>query len=245
MKAMVLAAGIGSRLRPLTDDCPKALVPVGGVPMLEIVIRRMIKAGVDAVVVNVHHLPDKIEAFLKSKNDFDIRIELSREPELLETGGGLKKAASFFDDDRPFFLQAADIFSEIDLASLYRFHLDRSPLATLAVHPRGGDRSFLFDRDGALRGWESSKEKRRKWAGKEVEPVEAVNFDGIHVISPAIFSKMTEEGAFSITDVYLRLAAAGERILAHRSDGSFWATIGDTDRLEALRRYVERAGLKI
>ena len=110
MKAMVLAAGLGSRLRPLTNSKPKALVEVGGVPLLEIVIRRMVRAGVDAVIVNVHHLPQQIEAFLKKKNNFGIRIDLSREDALLETGGGLKKAAAFFDDGEPFFLYNADFW---------------------------------------------------------------------------------------------------------------------------------------
>jgi len=243
MKAMVLAAGLGSRLRPLTNSKPKALVEVGGVPLLEIVIRRMVRAGVDAVIVNVHHLPQQIEAFLKKKNNFGIRIDLSREDALLETGGGLKKAAAFFDDGEPFFLYNADILTDFDLRALYRAHLDHSPLATLAVRPRDTSRYFLFDLQGVLRGWESVPEARVEWTEKPVPGAERLAFDGIHVISPAIFPKMSETGAFSLTPVYLRLARQGEILRAFRTDGSYWQTIGDHERLEQAQRHVREKGL--
>jgi len=244
MKAMVLAAGVGSRLRPITDSVPKALVEVGGTPMLEIVIRRLMKAGVDQIVINVFHKPEAIEDFLRDKRNFGIRVELSREERLLDTGGGLKNAAAFFDDGRPFFLHNADIFSELDLARLYRSHEETGALATLAVHPRGAPRRFVFDKDGLLRGWESDSEGRR-WAGAPAKDAEAVNFDAIHVLSPAIFPKMTETGAFSMVDAYLRLAAEGEAIRAFRSDGAFWATVGDARQLEALRARAREKGLAL
>jgi len=240
---MVLAAGVGSRLRPLTDERPKALIEVGGTPMLEIVIRRLIAAGVDGLVVNVFHLADKIADFLKAKSDFGIRIELSREAELLDTGGGLKKAAWFFDDGRPFFVHNVDVYSEADLGELYRFHVGRAALATLAVRSRESGRHFLFDREGRLCGWESSSESRAVWARSPAQGAERLAFDGIHVVSPRLFDRLSETGAFSITSAYLRLAGEGENILACRTDEHFWSDIGRPAKLEELRRRIQVKGV--
>jgi len=237
MKAMVLAAGVGSRLRPLTDERPKALLEVGGVPMLEIVIRRLMAAGVDEAIINVFHLADKIAEFLKANGNFGIRIELSRETELLDTGGGLKKAAWFFDDGQSFIVHNVDVYSEADLGELCRFHAARGPLATLAVRSRRSGRRFLFDREGRLCGWESSSEGPL-WARSPVPGAERLAFDGIHVASSRIFERLSETGAFSITRAYLRLAAEGEDILACRTDGNFWSDIGRPERLEELRRRI-------
>jgi len=229
MKAMVFAAGVGSRLRPLTDGRPKALVDIGGVPMLEIVIRRLIRAGVDEMVVNVHHFPEKIEEFLKAKKNFGIRVELSRETELLETGGGLKRVAPFFADGRPFIVHNVDVLCDLDLARLVHAHESGGALATLSVRDRASSRRLLFDEQGCLIG-------REPGAGGR-----PLAFDGIHAISPEIFAKFTESGRFSITDSYLRLAAAGEPIRAFRADESYWRDIGGTDKLEAAQQDV-RAG---
>lgn len=241
MKGMILAAGIGSRLRPLTDARPKALIEVGGVPMIEIVIGRLIAAGVDALAVNVFHHADMIAEFLKAKRHFGIRIEISRETELLDTGGGLKKTAAFFDDGRPFFVHNVDEFSEIDLGEMYRFHEEKGGLAALAVQERESGRYFLFDQEGLLRGWQSPSEGRTEWAGAPAEKARRLAFDGIHVVSPEIFSKMTETGVFSINRTYLRLAGMGEKIRAFRSDAYYCRDIGRPEKLEEARR---RAGEK-
>ncbi|MBI3549180.1 MAG: nucleotidyltransferase family protein [Elusimicrobia bacterium] len=234
MKAMILAAGVGSRLRPITDTRPKALVKVGGVPMLEIVLRRLMAAGVDGVIVNVHHFPEQIEAFLKERGNFGIRVELSREPELLDTGGGLKKASWFFDDGKPFFLHNVDAYTELDLAKMYAAHLAGGALATLAVAKRESGRYLLFDKDGRLRGRESAKGV--EWAGAQVEAPEKLAFNIVHVISPALFPKLTETGFFSIIDAYLRLAAQGERIQSFRADPYYWRDIGTPETLAKARR---------
>ena len=131
MKAMVLAAGVGTRLRPLTEDVPKALIEIGGVTMIEWVMRGLASAGVTEVIVNLSHLGDRIVEFLNSKGNFVIRIEFTRESELLDTGGGLKNAAWFFDDGRPFFLHNVDVLSVIDLAELLRFHQTAGALAKI------------------------------------------------------------------------------------------------------------------
>lgn len=234
MKAMILAAGVGRRLRPLTEEIPKALLDVGGAPMIERVIRSLTSAGVTEVVVNLFHLGERIVEFLASKGNFGLRIAYTQEAELLDTGGGLKNAAWFFDDARPFFLHNVDVLSDIDLAGLLRFHLEVGALATLAVQGRPGSRQLLFDRDGLLRGRESPEGV--EWAKGQVSGVERVAFTGIHVIDPAIFPKMTETGVFPITRTYLRLAGEGERIVAHRTDGRYWQDIGSPEKLEEARK---------
>lgn len=235
MKAMILAAGVGSRLRPLTDETPKALIDVGGVPMIERVVRRLKAAGVAEIVVNLFHLPDRIVEFLASRHNFGLRIAFTHETELLDTGGGLKNAAWFFDDGRPFFLHNVDVLSDIDLMALLRFHTDTGSLATLAVQPRPSSRQLLFDSDGRLVGRETAQ--GAEWAHGPVAPVERLGFTGIHVIDPAIFSRMSETGIFPITRTYLRLAGEGERIVAYRTDGQYWQDIGSREKLEEARRY--------
>ena len=245
MKAMILAAGIGSRLRPLTDGCPKAMIEVGGMPMLEIAIRRLKTAGVTDIVVNTFHLADQIAKFLKAKKNFKVRIELSQEKELLDTGGGLKKVAGFFDDRQPFFLHNADVLTDLDLGKMYRHHEKSKALATLAVSSRESGRYLLFDADGRLRGRETSADKKIEWAGAPAKEAERLAFNGIHVISPTIFPKMTGTGAFSITKTYLRLAGQGEKIHAYRMDEYYWQDIGSPEKLEKVRRYIKEQGLPL
>jgi NDP-sugar pyrophosphorylase family protein len=234
MKAMILAAGVGSRLRPLTNETPKALIDVGGAPMIEHVIRRLTAAGVTEIVVNLFHLGDQIVDFLASKGNFGLRVEFSREVELLDTGGGLKNAAGFFDDGKPFFLHNVDVLSEIALGGLHRAHQERKALATLAVQSRPSSRLLLFDRDGRLCGRETREGV--EWASAPVRDVARLAFTGVHVIDPAIFSRMTETGIFPITQTYLRLAGEGERIVAWRVDGSHWQDIGSPENLARARR---------
>jgi NDP-sugar pyrophosphorylase family protein len=236
MKAMILAAGVGSRLRPLTDTCPKALIDINGVPMLEIVLKRLIQAGCTEVVINVFHLADMIVDFLRARNNFGIRLEISRETALLDTGGGLKKVADFFDDGQPFFVHNVDVLSDLDLQKMYRAHVESTALATLAVQSRSTGRYFLFDATGALCGWESVAENKQVFAKLPSGKCERLAFNGIHVISPEIFPKMHETGAFSINQTYLRLAGEGEKILAFRMDDYYWRDIGRPEKLEQARR---------
>ncbi|MBI4351935.1 MAG: nucleotidyltransferase family protein [Elusimicrobia bacterium] len=226
MKAMIFAAGLGRRLRPLTEELPKALIEVGGRPMLELVIRRLAAAGATGFLVNTHAFHEKIEAFLRRAN-FGYRISLSREEAFpLETGGGLKKAAAFFDDGKPFFAYNSDVYSEMDLNALYEAHLASGALATLAVRDRLSRRKLLFDAGMDLKGREG---------GAAAPGLNAFAFSGIQVISPELFPRMTEEGVFSVTGVYLRLAAAGEKIKGFEDRSPFWSDVGDLERLEAVR----------
>lgn len=235
MKAMILAAGLGTRLRPLTSDRPKALVEIGGRSLLEIALSRLRTFGVGEVIVNVHHFADVVVDYLKANNNFGIRIEVSREEALLDTGGGLKKAAWFFLEDssgldEPFVLHNVDVISTIDLEPMRQSHIERGALATLAVQQRETSRYLLFDEQHYLCGRRTGGDQASKLV-RPAQQVEALAFSGIHIISPRIFSLLTEEGAFSIIDAYLRLAAQGEKILAFRADKYFWRDLGRPEKV--------------
>ncbi len=235
MKAMILAAGLGTRLRPLTDDRPKALVQVSGRTMLEITLTRLRSFAIREVIINVHHLADRVVEYLKANDNFGMRIEVSREEILLDTGGGLKKAAHFFLEnvrgpDEPLILHNVDVISTVDLGRLVQFHLENRALATLAVQDRESARYLMFDQQLQVCG--------RRWGDdgevelvRPAEAVQALAFSGIHVISPRIFAMMTEEGPFSIIDCYLRLAGLGETILAFRANEYYWRDLGTPDNL--------------
>src|SRR5882672_1683079 len=232
MKAMVLAAGLGTRLRPLTDDRPKALVEVAGRTMLEITLARLRSFGIHEVIVNVHHFASLVLQYLKANDDFGMRIAVSDEPVLLDTGGGLKKAAYFFAGDsshpaEPFILHNVDVISSIDLGRMVQFHTENQAFATLAVQNRETSRYLLFDRQLQLCGRRTGQDGKPELVGSSSEPQalyasQALAFSGIHVISPRLLNRITEEGVFSIITSYLRLAAGGEKIIAFRADEYYW-----------------------
>jgi NDP-sugar pyrophosphorylase family protein len=228
MKAMILAAGLGTRLRPLTDDRPKALVEVGGRTLLEITLSRLRVFGIHEVIVNVHHFADMVVDYLRNNGNFGMRIEISREDLLLDTGGGLLNASWFFlTDSEPFILHNVDVISTIDLKLMMQFHVERKALATLAVQERETSRYLLFDEHLLLCGRLSGHSQQAEFVrGSHQLLVQALAFSGIHVVSPRIFSMMTEEGVFSIITSYLRLAAQGENILAYRADEYYWRDLG-------------------
>jgi len=248
MKAMILAAGLGTRLRPLTDDRPKALVELAGKTLLEITLSRLRISGVRDVVVNAHHFADQIADFLMAHNNFGMHIEVSRENILLDTGGGLKNAASFLlngsNADEPFVLHNVDVISTIDLRRMAQQHMERRPLATLAVQHRGTSRYLLFDQQDLLCGRYSGKDLPDLTV-RPCADAQALGFCGIHVISPRIFSVMKEEGAFSIITSYLRLAAAAERIVAYTDDGSYWRDLGTVESLAEAEQDLLNGRLKL
>jgi NDP-sugar pyrophosphorylase family protein len=232
MKAMVFAAGEGRRLRPLTDSRPKALVEVGGKALLEIVLARLRAAGVTEVVINLHHLGAQIEEFVARNNGFGLRVAFSLEEQLLDTGGGLKQAAWFFDDNRPFLVHNVDVLSDIDLGAILEAHGRSGALATLAAMDRPTTRPLLFDAHSRLCGrvGRSGEVYARPLDGA----VERLGFCGIHVVSPALLSRLTETGAFSIVESYLRLAGEGAQIRAFRADGFRWRDAGRPEDLRPL-----------
>jgi NDP-sugar pyrophosphorylase family protein len=233
VKAMILAAGLGTRLRPLTNDRPKALVDVGGRTMLEVTLSRLRYFGIRDVIINVHYFADMIVEYLKKNDNFGMRIEISREDVLLDTGGGLKKAAHFFlenqrDVETPFVLHNVDVISTIDLSRMVQFHAENRALATLAVQDRETSRYLLFDERQQLCGRRIGPDQKEELVGLE-KPAQALAFSGIHIISPRIFELMQENGVFSIIAAYLRLAGQGEKILSFRSDAYYWRDMGRPD----------------
>lgn len=234
MKAMILAAGLGTRLRPLTDLRPKALVELNGLTLLEITIARLREIGVRDIIVNVHHFADMMLEYLRQKNNFGINIAVSREKDLLDTGGGLKKATYFFQGETgPFFIHNVDVISSIDLQRMLSVHKESGSLATLAVQKRESSRQLLFDQTNSLCGREI---KEKTQVARTAPNLQRLAFAGIHVVSPRLLDMMTEEGAFSIIDTYLRLTAQGERISGFRADEYYWRDLGrlqDLDRAAA------------
>ncbi|MBZ5627425.1 MAG: nucleotidyltransferase family protein [Acidobacteriia bacterium] len=246
MKAMVLAAGLGTRLRPLTNDRPKALVEVAGRTLLEITLARLRSFGIREAIVNAHHFADMIVEYLKKNGNFGMRIEVSREEVLLDTGGGLKKAAWFFLDDasrldEPFVLHNVDVMSTIDLRRMVEFHRDHQALATLAVQERETSRYLLFGERLQLCGRRAGPDGKAELVRPSEGP-RALAFSGIHVISPRIFGKMREEGVFSIIDAYLHLAGQGEKILAFRSDEYSWRDLGKLDHVRQAEQDLRKQG---
>jgi len=248
-KAMILAAGLGTRLRPLTSNRPKALVEIAGRTMLEIALARLHSFGVNEVIVNVHHFADQVVDYLHTHANFGMRIEVSREDELLDTGGGLKKAAWFFQEDSanehtPFILYNVDVLSNIDLSRMLDIHNATRALATLAVQNRSTSRYLLFDDHNRLCG-------RRAGRGGTPELVRpcpnprAVAFSGIHMISPRLLPLLTEDGAFSIVTSYLRLAAQGENIQAFPADEYYWRDLGRPENIAQAEQDIRRALISI
>jgi mannose-1-phosphate guanylyltransferase len=235
MRAMVFAAGLGTRLRPLTDERPKALATIAGRTLLDLTLSRLRAFGVSEAILNVHHFADQIGDYLQANSNFGMRIEISREEVLLDTGGGLKKAAWFFLESGegsqqpfaqdPFIVHNVDVLSNIDLAQMIRFHNEHNALATLAVQHRDTSRPLLFNEHGELCGRRIGREAETEWALPE-QPVHSLAFSGIHIVSPRIFANLPEEGAFSIIPAYLRLAAKGQAILAFNADGFYWRDLG-------------------
>lgn len=208
MKALVFAAGLGTRLKPLTDTMPKALVPVNGVPLLQQVVEKLVAAGYDEFVINVHHFADMIRDFVATHDSFGVRITFSDETDLLrETGGGIRHAAPLLEGEEPFLVHNVDILSNLDLA-WFRAQHRPGDLSTILVSDRPTQRYFLFDEDGLLVGWTNlaTGEVRSPWPGIDPDHCTRLAFSGIHYISPAIFPLMHDwPEKFSIVDFYLAI----------------------------------------
>lgn len=231
MKAMIFAAGLGTRLKPYTETMPKALVPVAGVPMLEILISHLQKNGINDILINVHHFAGQVIGFLNQNNNFDANIVISNEEDLLlDTGGGLKKAAWFFNDQQPFLVQNVDVISDVDYHDMLAFHNDNGALATLAVCSRETSRYFLFDEQMQLGGWENTQTSEIKMARPGTQNKSRFAFSGIHIIDPSIFNLMDKTGKFSIIDTYLGLAASN-KIMGYNHNPDNWVDMGKPQEL--------------
>jgi NDP-sugar pyrophosphorylase family protein len=231
MRAMIFAAGLGTRLRPLTDDRPKALVKVGGKPLLAWTILRLKALAYRQLVINVHHFADQIEAFLAQNQHFGLEIQISDErDQLLETGGGLKKAAPLLKGEDSFLLCNSDILTDFSLKAFRQRHLQSGALATLAVSERQTSRYLLFDEQDLLCGWKNVKTGALRMARQPQGEIRALAFSGYHYLQPDILDLIEETGKFSIIELYLRLAAR-QKIRAFDHSGAHWEDMGRPEKL--------------
>ncbi len=237
---MLFAAGVGTRLKPLTNNKPKALVELNGKTFLEHAIIKLKAVGVTRIVINVHHFADLVENFVR-KNDFGIDIRISDEREqLLDTGGGLKKAAPLFIPNAPILVYNVDIFSNIDLQQLLNEHNSSKALITMAVRNRDCNRCLYFNDDKQLTGWGNNQTGEIKQARADMAQSKPIAFTGIHVISPKLFPKITETGAFSIIDLYLCLAKT-EKIIAFADNSDVWFDLGTPKQLQIAENILKKS----
>lgn len=238
MQAIIFSAGLGTRLMPLTQDKPKALVEVQGYPLLEIAIRKLINAGVSRIVINIHHFGGKILDFLEQNDYFDTQILVSDERNLLlETGGGLKKAQPLFLPEQPIVACNADIISSIDIGALYHFHQTNNAAATLAVRQRETSRYLLFDEEKQLVGWTNKKTGEIK-ESRPIATSAAYAFSGIQVLGHKIFDYMPNKDKFSTIEVFLEMAKK-EKVLAYPHDNDAWFDVGKPTTLALAEKHFD------
>lgn len=225
MKAMIFAAGLGTRFKPWTDKHPKALALVNGKSLLQRNIEYLQKSGITNVVVNVHHFPGQIIDAIKKNKGWGSKITISDETnEVLETGGGLKKAGKYFDNDEPFVTLNVDILTDFDLNTLLQFHNQEKPLISFAVTDRKTSRYFLFDDEMRLCGWENVNTGEMRISIQK-DNLQRKAYSCIVVFEPAIFSLIKQQGKFSLVDVYLDLAK-DHKILGLDHTGDKFVDVG-------------------
>lgn len=228
---MILAAGLGTRLRPLTNRLPKALVPVAGVPMLEILLQRMELAGFTQVAVNAHHVASQVKDFLvQFRQRTTLQLYYSYEPIILNTGGGIKKMLDFFADETPILVHNVDILTALDYGELVRHHIATGAQATLVIHRHATDRPLTFDSNNQFLG---RAHRPMKSQGSDF------SFCGIQVIQPSLFRTVKENIFYSI-DLYVKAAASGEIIKGYDISGQYWRDIGTLDDLEMAARDIKQ-----
>ncbi len=242
MKAMIFAAGLGTRLRPLTDSMPKAMIPVNGKALLQHVIEKLKWEGFDEIIINVHHFPEQIINFVKENDSFGILIEFSDETDqLLDTGGGIKKASAFFDDGKPFLIHNVDILSNISLRDFYDYHLKSQNIATLLTSKRNTSRYLLFNKENHLKGWINKKtgEVKSPFTDFEPENYNELAFSGMHIINTAIFQYMNDfPDRFSIIDFYLKVCTK-ENIGCFIPNDLRMLDVGKIDSLKDAEEFVK------
>ena len=232
MKAMILAAGLGTRLRPLTNDRPKALVEIGGTTLLELNIRRLKQAGVRAIIINVHHHAQQIIDFVKARNAFGLHIEFSVEEELLDTGGGLKKASWFFADVPYFLVHNVDVLTDLNYSKLMGCLENENALACLAVRKRKTTRYLLFDRHMQLAGWQNVQSAEKRFTSSVRVNLKPLSFLGVQALSTKIFDFLPNQSKFSLIDAYLQLATLGFKIRGLIDNEARWIDVGKKPSLK-------------
>jgi NDP-sugar pyrophosphorylase family protein len=238
MKALILAAGLGTRLLPITKTIPKALATINDITLLELLISKLKRNGINEIIINVHHFADQIIDFVEKENYFGIDIRISDERELLlDTGGGIKNAEWFLNDKTPFLVHNVDVISSIDLNDFADFHVRSGSIASLAVRNRKTSRYFLFDENNTLCGWKNIG-TNKQIITKKTGNIQSYAFSGIHVISPQIFNLIDQTGKFSIVDEYLRLSK-DYKISAYNHDASLWMDLGNVENLNQAKDIID------
>lgn len=246
MKAMILAAGLGTRLKPFTNTTPKALVPILGKPVIEHVILKLKSQGFNEIIINIHHFGDQIIDFIKSKNNFDIKIEFSDERDkLLDTGGAIKKASWFFDADESIIIHNADILSDVDLLAVYNNHIESKAMATLVVNERKTSRYLFFDQNNNLKGWMNEKDgKTISSSNFDAFAHHKLAFFGIHVLSGDAISYMNSlPDKFSIIDFYLSICDK-ESVHAFIANDNYMVDVGKLESLKDAEEFIKLGNLK-
>lgn len=243
MNAMIFAAGLGTRLQPITNSIPKAMVPVGGKSLLEHTILRMKNAGFNSIIINVHHYPDQIIDFLRDNNNFGISIFISDERnQLLDTGGAIKKVSSIFQKNEPLLIHNVDIFSSVDLNKLYQEHKEnQNRLATLVVSSRKTARYLLFDDNNRLKGWINKQTKETKpIENLDISQFKELAFAGIQVVSYSVFELMKgESDKFSIIDFYLK-HCVDQEIIGYVPDNFQFLDVGKLDAIKQAEKFLQK-----
>ena len=240
MKAMILAAGLGTRLKPLTDLTPKALIKIKDHTLLELQIKKLKSEGFVEIIINVHHFADQIINYLKKNNYFNCNIAFSDESKmLLDTGGGLKKASHFFSDGKPFLVYNVDIISDINLVNIFNAHTSSGGIATLAIKDRESSRKFLFNNKYELSGWMNEKSGEKILVREEAADLSAYAFSGIQIINPEIFKHFQEKDKFSLVELYLSVAK-NEKILGFIHQEDFWLDLGKRESLAEAEKQFDK-----
>jgi NDP-sugar pyrophosphorylase family protein len=241
MKAIVFAAGLGTRLKPLTNDRPKALIEIDSKPLIWHALQNLKKWGVQQAIVNVHHFGNDVINYLKTC-EAGINISISDERDfLLDTGGGLLKAKGFFNDGNPFYAVNVDVFSTVNLSDVMGYHLQKKALATLVVRKRETSRYLMFDDKKQLTGWINTKTGEQIVSRENFESSIPLAFSGIQVISPSVFDLVTEKGKFSLTQMYLRLAA-DKKITGYLDKSPFWIDVGKPGQIDVAEKWLKNSG---
>jgi len=238
MRAMILAAGLGTRLRPLTNSTPKALIKIKEYPLLELQIKRLKSFGFNNIIINIHHHANLIEDYLKKNSNFGCKIVLSDESEqLLETGGGLKKAAHFFSDASPFLVHNVDVITNINLNRFFDHHKKENAITSLAVMERKSSRYFVFDEENYLAGWKNEKTEESKVVRKPIGEIKLLAFSGIQIVEPKIFKYFPHKDVFTLVDLYLA-AASQEKVTAYNHTDDIWFDLGKKENLPKAEKII-------
>jgi len=231
MKAIILAAGLGSRLNTITSNKPKALVEVNGKTMLELVIQNLKKQGITNFLINIHHFGESIIDYLLENKNFGVSITISDESDqLLDTGGAILKAQNFISGNEPVLVHNVDIISDVKITDLLKFHVKTGSIATLCVRKRESGRGLLFNSEMHLVGWTSIEKNEFKWVNKIYDEYNLFAFSGIYMISPKFVEEIKQKGKFSIIDTWLKVAKSNY-ISGFIDSSETWHDLGTAEKI--------------